>query len=70
MSEQEIEEMPNIKFKTLCKTKVKDLAFKYLQEKKEKHQAVKDIVYHKYEMAEYLKEGEHELSVQERQYLF
>ena len=36
MSEQEIEEMSNTKFKTLCKTKLKDLAFKYLQEKKEK----------------------------------
>ena len=36
MSEQEIEEMSNTKFETLCKTKVKDLEFKYLQEKKEK----------------------------------
>ena len=70
MNQVEIECMSSTAFKTLCKIKVKQIAFQYLEEKKKAHKLVKHIKYEKFEMATYLKEGVPKLSVQERQYIF
>ena len=70
MNQFEIESMSSEAFKKLCKTKVKEFAFQYLEEKKRTHKQVKHIKYNTLEMASYLKEGDVKLSVQERQYLF
>ena len=57
-------------FKNLCKKHMSQLAFKYLQIKKETYNKVRMIKYEKLQMEEYLKAGEMQLSVQERQFLF
>jgi hypothetical protein len=66
----QIENIPTKKFKSICKTKIRKIAFKYLETKKEKHESVKLIHYENLNMANYLKENSCNYSVQERQYLF
>ena len=71
MSQADIEEMSVQRFKKkLCKVKIKQIAFEYLEEKNEKHNAVKHIQYKNLEMLKYLRESELNISVQQRQYLF
>ena len=51
LTQIEVEEMSLECFKKLCKTKIKLLAFKYFEGKKEQHKAVKHIKYQKLEVA-------------------
>ena len=70
MNHVEIECMSSSAFKTLCKIKIKQIAFQYLEDRKKAHKLVKHIQYEKFETATYLKEGVPKLSVQEGQYIF
>ena len=66
----EIEEMTKEEFTKICKEKVKQNAFIYLENKKNKSDKRKHIEYKHLEMAQYLKENELSLTVKERQQLF
>ena len=59
----EIEVLSTEKYKELCKTKVKKLAFLYLITKKNSHEKVRDIKYESLEMSEYLRANEFNMSV-------
>ena len=66
----QIEQMSTEKFKGICKIKVKEKAFLYLEERKNNLKSVKHIKYSRLEMASYLKHNDFGLSTKERQYIF
>ena len=66
----EIEVMPQAKFKHIVREKVKNTAFEYLINKKCSRDKVKHIIHEHFKMAGYLNENEMELTVKERQFLF
>ena len=66
----EIENMTEERYKTLCKQKVKTLAFEYLMEKKSKRQNRTKLKYDSLNFAKYLQEDEFNYTIQEKQNLF
>ena len=59
----EIEVMSTKKYKDICKSNVKKLAFSYLINKKNSHEKVRSKKYEILEMAQYLRANNFELSV-------
>ena len=66
----EIENMTEERYKTLCKQKVKTLAFEYLMEKKSNRQNRTKLNYDSLNMAKYLQADEFNFTIQEKQNLF
>ena len=60
---EEIEKMSKFTFKKLLKEKVNSAAFLYLEEQKIKQKKIKDIVYSRLEMQEYLLDGDRDARV-------
>ena len=60
---EEIEKMSKFSFKKLLKEKIQYAAFSYLEEQKTKQKKIKDIVYSKLEMQEYLVDGDRQTNV-------
>ena len=58
LSFEEIEKMTKFTFKKLLKAKINSAAFSYLEEQKNKQKKIKDILYSKLEMQEYLVDGD------------
>ena len=67
-SEEEIKSMSKVKFKSLVKDKIAKAAFNYLQNLQSSHSKVKNIVYEKLEMQNYIKSDV--LSTEEKQLIF
>ena len=63
ISFDEIEKMSKYTFKKLLKEKTKMAAFEYLEAQKNKQDKIKDIVYSKLEMQEYLADGERNIEI-------
>ena len=63
LSFEEIEKMSKFSFKKLLKAKIKSAAFSYLKEQKNKQEKIKDILYSKLEMQEYLADGDRNINV-------
>ena len=66
----QIESMTSEKYTTLCKNAIKQVAFKFLQDKKAQSKSVKHIQFEIFKMAPYLSENQCNLTTKERQLIF
>ena len=66
----DIQEMSKEKWKSIVKQNIKEHTFRKLMERKENHSKIKDLVYSKFEMQDYLKPGSQIITRKEIEFIF